>query len=277
MTKFAAIQMASGPNIQGNLTEADRLISQAVDAGAALVALPENFAHMGAEESDKLAIAESAGDGLIQAFMAEQARKHKIWIVGGTIPILTSNNTHVKAACLVFNADGEQVVRYDKFHLFDVQMHDSQEKYVESETIAAGDKLIWFDSPFGRIGLAVCYDVRFPELFRELIKHDVEIFVIPSAFTATTGQVHWEALIRARAIENLSYVVAANQGGYHVSGRETHGDSMIVDPWGNIMDRLQHGAGFVSAEIDLKHLALIRRNFPCLQHRRINSDNSHDG
>lgn len=277
MTKFAAIQMASGPNVQGNLTEAERLISLAVEAGASLIVLPENFAHMGAEESDKLTIAESEGQGLVQSFMAEQARQQQIWIIGGTIPILTNDNTHVKAACLVFNADGEQVARYDKFHLFDVQLQDSQEKYVESETISAGDTLVWFDSPFGRIGLAVCYDVRFPELFRELIKHEIEIFAIPSAFTATTGKVHWETLIRARAIENLCYVVAANQGGYHVNGRETHGDSMIVDPWGNIMDRLQHGAGIVVAEIDLKQLALIRQNFPSLQHRRINCGNIHDG
>ncbi len=284
MTKFAAIQMASGSNIQGNLTEAGRLISQAVGAGASLVVLPENFAHMGIEETDKLGIAEAAGDGMIQTFLADQAKQHNIWIVGGTIPILTSENTHVKAACLVFDSEGQQVARYDKFHLFDVEIEDgtdqkgenNQEKYAESETISAGDSLVWVDSPFGRIGLAVCYDVRFPELFRELIKHNIEIFAIPSAFTATTGQAHWETLLRARAIENLSYVVAPNQGGYHVNGRETHGDSMIVDPWGNIMDRLQAGSGFVAAEIDLDRLSLLRQNFPSLQHRRINCGTTDD-
>jgi len=281
MTKFAAIQMASGSNIQGNLTEAGRLISQAAAAGASLIVLPENFAHMGVEETDKLAIGETAGDGQIQRFLADQARQHNVWIIGGTIPILTSGNTHVKAACLVFDSEGNQVARYDKFHLFDVEIQDDhdkhREKYAESETISAGESLVWIDSPFGRIGMAVCYDVRFPELFRELIKHDVEIFAVPSAFTATTGQAHWETLIRARAIENLSYVVAANQGGYHVNGRETHGDSMIVDPWGNIMDRLQAGSGFVTAEIDLERLTLLRQNFPSLQHRRINCGTTNDG
>ena len=269
--------MASGSNVQGNLTEAKRLISLAVQAGACLVVLPENFAHMGMDESDKLVIAEQSGEGVIQDFLAEQARQHKIWIVGGTIPIATPESTHVNAACLVFDDAGNQVARYDKFHLFDVEIQDTQEKYVESETISAGDRLVWFDSPFGRIGIAVCYDVRFPELFRELMRQQVEIFVIPSAFSATTGQAHWEVLTRARAIENLSYVVAANQGGYHVNGRETYGDSMIVDPWGNIMDRLASGSGFVAADIDLERLRQIRQNFPSLQHRRINCGDTHDG
>ena len=277
MTKLAAIQMASGTNVQGNLTETERLIDLAVEAGVSLIVLPENFAHMGMKETDKLDIAETAGEGPIQNFLAEQALKHGIWIVGGTIPVVTSNNTHVTATCLVFNNEGQQVARYDKLHLFDVKLQDSEESYAESETISAGDKPVWFDSPFGRIGLAICYDVRFPELFRELIKHDVEIFAIPSAFTATTGRAHWESLIRARAIENLSYVVAANQGGYHVNGRETYGDSMIVDPWGNIMDRLQHGSGVVLADINRDRLLSIRQNFPSLKHRRINCESIQNG
>ena len=277
MTKFAAIQMASGSNVQGNLTEAERLITLAVEAGASLIVLPENFAHMGMEETDKLDIAEQFGNGAIQSFLAEQARHHQVWIVGGTIPIATPDKTHVKATCLVFDAEGNQVCRYDKFHLFDVRIQDTQEQYAESETISAGENLAWFDSPFGRIGIAVCYDIRFPELFRELIRHDIEIFVVPSAFTATTGQAHWEVLIRARAIENLAYVVAANQGGFHVNGRETYGDSMIVDPWGNVLDRLVSGSGFVAAEIDRKRLAKIRQNFPSLQHRRLNCGATDDG
>jgi nitrilase len=277
MTKFAAIQMASGSNIQGNLTETKRLIDLAVEAGASLIVLPENFAHMGMKESDKLEIAEIAGEGPIQRFLADQARRHGIWIIGGTIPVLTDKNTHVTATCLVFNNDGQQVARYDKLHLFDVKLQDSDENYSESETISAGTVAVWFDSPFGRIGLAICYDVRFPELFRELVKHNVEIFAIPSAFTATTGQAHWETLIRARAIENLCYVVAADQGGYHVNGRETYGDSMIVDPWGNIMDRLQHGSGFVIADIDRERLSSIRQNFPSLKHRRINCESIQNG
>lgn len=268
--------MASGSNVQGNLSEAARLISQAVESGAGLIVLPENFAHMGMQETDKLEIAEPAGEGVIQSFLADQALQNQVWIVGGTIPISTDRNTHVNAACLVYNAQGEQVARYDKLHLFDVEIQDTQEKYVESETISAGEKLTWFDSPFGRIGLAVCYDVRFPELFRELINQDIEIFAIPSAFTATTGQAHWETLVRARAIENLSYVVAANQGGYHVNGRETHGHSMIVDPWGNILDRLESGPGVAVTEIDRERLDSIRKNFPSLLHRRINSGNSYD-
>lgn len=277
MKKIAAIQMASGSNVQGNLSEAERLISQAVEAGAGLIVLPENFAHMGMQETDKLEIAEPSGEGVIQSFLADQSHQNQVWIIGGTIPISTDRSTHVSATCLVFNDQGQQVARYDKLHLFDVEIQDTREKYAESETISAGEKLAWCDSPFGRIGLAVCYDVRFPELFRELMKHDIEIFAIPSAFTATTGQAHWETLVRARAIENLCYVVAANQGGYHVNGRETHGNSMIVDPWGNILDRLESGSGAVITEIDRDRLASIRKNFPSLQHRRISSGDSHDG
>jgi nitrilase len=223
---------------------------------------------MGMDERDKLSIAEKPGEGPIQNFLAEQSHHHKIWIVGGTVPLQADNN-HVSSACLVFDDQGELKARYDKIHLFDVELRDSNESYNESETVKAGDETAWFDSPFGRVGLAICYDLRFPELFRQLVEQGVEIFAIPSAFTATTGRAHWETLIRARAIENHCYVVAANQGGYHVNGRETYGDSMIVDPWGNIMDRLQHGSGVVIADSDREKLASIRENFPSLKHRRI--------
>ena len=269
MNRIAAIQMASGSNVQGNLTEASRLIDSAVTAGAKLIVLPENFSHMGMHEKDKLTLSESIGEGAIQEFLAEQARQKQIWLVAGTIPIKSDDHSRVFAACLVYDDTGDLVARYDKYHLFDVQLTATQENYFESETIKAGEGLVWFDSPFGRIGLAICYDVRFPELFRKLMEHNIDIFVIPSAFTATTGAAHWESLIRSRAIENLSYVVAANQGGYHVNGRETHGDSMIVDPWGNILDRLLRGSGFVHADIDLKQIQLTRSNFPALSHRRI--------
>ena len=262
--------MASGSNIQGNLTEAGRLINEAAENGAQLVVLPENFSHMGKKDSDNLKIAETIGHGPIQTFLAEQAAKHKIWLVGGTIPIKTETDERVYSSCLVYASDGKQVARYNKHHLFDVQLTDTNERYLESETFKPGDSLVWFDSPLGRVGLAICYDLRFPELFRSLMLDQVEIFVLPSAFTATTGAAHWESLIRSRAIENLSYVVAANQGGYHVSGRETYGDSMIVDPWGRILKRLERGPGVVMAEIDINRMRVLRSTFPALSHRRIN-------
>lgn len=276
MSKIAAIQMASGPNVSGNLAEAARLIAESAQAGAKLVLLPENFAHMGEQEEDKLRLAESPGDGPIQEFLAEQAQKYQLWIIGGTIPLQAEDNDHVKAACLVFDDTGKQVARYDKMHLFDVEISESNEQYIESETISSGTHLSWCDTPVGRVGLSVCYDVRFPELFRELMQNDIQIFMVPSAFTATTGQAHWEILIRARAIENLSYVVAANQGGYHVNGRETYGDTMIVDPWGNILDRLPRGSGVVVAELDLARLSRVRESFPALSHRRINCGKTND-
>jgi len=277
MNCIAAIQMASGSNVQGNLTEAVRLMEGAANAGAQLIVLPENFSHMGMEEEDKIKLAETIGEGPVQEFIAEQARKNQVWIVAGTLPIKSDDSARVYASCLVFNDKGELVSRYDKYHLFDVQLTETQENYLESKTIKAGNELVWFDSPLGRIGVAICYDVRFPELFRKLMEHNIDIFVIPSAFTATTGAAHWESLVRSRAIENLSYVVAANQGGYHVNGRETHGDSMIVDPWGNILDRLVRGSGFVLADIDLKQIQSIRANFPALSHRRITIGNKNDG
>ena len=264
----AAIQLASGPNLQGNLNQVARLLGEAARAGAQLIVLPENFAFMGNHETDKLAIAESPGEGVIQQFLAKQAREHGVWIIGGTMPMVANDNNHVYATCLVYDAQGEMVCRYDKCHLFDVRLTESNETYLESQTVAAGNTAVWFDSPFGRIGLAICYDLRFPELFRILMQHQVEILAIPSAFTATTGKAHWEVLLRARAIENLSYVIAPNQGGFHVNGRETFGDSMIVNPWGEVQQRLASGAGFVIAEIDRDKQATLRSTFPVLEHQR---------
>jgi deaminated glutathione amidase len=269
MHKLAAIQMASGPNVEANLLETERLIGRAVETGAELVVLPENFALMGMSEKDKVAIRERPGDGRIQHWLADQARRHRIWIVGGTVPLECPDPDKILAACMLFDDRGAAVARYDKIHLFDVHIVDNRESYNESETIANGKSVVVADTPFGRLGLAVCYDLRFPELFRAMLDRGAELVAVPAAFTAITGKAHWEILVRARAIENLIYVVAAAQGGYHVNGRETFGDSMIVDPWGTVMDRLRHGAGVVSACIDRGRLESTRRNFPTITHRRL--------
>jgi deaminated glutathione amidase len=263
--KVAAVQMASGPNVAGNLSEARRLIAKAAEQGARLVVLPEFFAIMGMNEQDKVAVREQPGSGVIQSFLSETARKHKIWLVGGSIPLVADVADKVRNTCLVFDENGEQVARYDKIHLFNLDL--GNERYHEAKTIESGKQVVVVDSPFGRIGLAVCYDLRFPELFRAM--KDVNIIVLPSAFTATTGKVHWEPLVRARAIENLSYVIAAAQGGYHVSGRETHGHSMIVDPWGRVMDELQRGSGVVIADVNPNYQASLRSSLPALSHRTL--------
>ncbi len=268
MSRVAAIQMASGPHVSANLLEVSRLIAQAAADGAKLVVLPEDFALMGSDQ-DKLKICEREDQGPIQAFLAGQAARHGIWLVGGTVPLFADDPMRVRAACLVYNATGQRVARYDKIHLFDVYLEETGEKYTESLATEAGKSTVALDTPFGRLGLAVCYDLRFPELLRSLVTQSIEIVALPAAFTAITGKAHWEILVRARAIENLCYVVAAAQGGYHLSGRETYGDSMIVDPWGVVLDRLARGAGVVSANLDRKRLQSIRRNFPALEHTRL--------
>jgi len=268
VSKVAAIQMASGPNVKANLAEAEKLIKIAIQQGAELVVLPENFAIMGTSETDKVKVAEDFGTGLLQNYLKEQAIKHNIWLVGGTIPIRSKEPGKVYAACLLFNPQGELVARYDKIHLFDVTIEASNESYTESQTIAGGDKVVVVDTPFGRLGLAVCYDLRFPELFRVMVDQGMEICALPSAFTSLTGKVHWESLLRSRAIENLSFMIAADQGGYHVGGRETHGDSMIIDPWGLVLNRLPHGTGVVVANLDTVKLEHTRKMFPALQHKR---------
>jgi nitrilase len=265
--KVAAIQMASGPKVEGNLSEARRLIGDAAAQGAKLVVLPEFFAIMSLKNQDMVQAREEPGQGAIQNFMSEMARMHKIWLMG-SLPLAASTPEKVRNSLLVFNDKGEQVARYDKIHLFSLTL--GNEHYNEANTIEAGDKVVVVDTPFGRIGLAVCYDLRFPEIFRAM--KDVNIIVLPSAFTATTGKVHWEPLIRARAIENLSYVIAAAQGGYHVSGRETHGHSMIVDPWGRIVDELQRGSGVVIADVDMNYQTSLRASLPALSHRTFHCD-----
>ena len=265
--KVAAIQMASGPIVSGNLKEAGRLIAKAAEQGAKLVVLPEFFAIMGMTEQDKLKVSEQAGTGPIQSFLSETARRHKIWLVGGSIPLAASTPDKVLNSCLVFNDQGVQVARYDKIHLFNLSL--GNESYDEAKTIEPGNKVVVLDSPFGRIGLAICYDLRFPELFRAM--KDVDIIVLPSAFTETTGKMHWETLVRARAIENLSYVIASAQGGYHVNGRETHGNSMIIGPWGRVLDRLARGSGVVIAEVNPTYQASLRTGLPALEHRTLYS------
>jgi deaminated glutathione amidase len=268
VSKVAAIQMASGPNVKANLAEAEKLIKIAVQQEAELVVLPENFAIMGMAETDKVKIAEDLGSGLLQDFLKAQAIKNNIWLVGGTIPLRSEEAGKAYASCLLINPQGEQVGRYDKIHLFDVTIEASNESYTESETVSAGKDIVVVDTPFGRLGLAVCYDLRFPELFRAMVEQKMEICALPSAFTSLTGRVHWESLLRSRAIENLTFMVAADQGGYHVGGRETHGDSMIVDPWGQVLNRLPHGTGVVVADIDIGKLEHTRKMFPVLEHKR---------
>jgi nitrilase len=265
VARIAGVQMASGPSIEGNLNEARRLIAMAAEAGAKLVALPEYFAIMGLRDRDKVAAREEPGKGPIQRFLAETARRHKIWLVGGSVPLVASVPDKVRNSCLVFDDKGRLVARYDKIHLFGFEM--GKERYAEHETIEPGSEVVTIDSPVGRLGLSICYDLRFPELYRAM--KDVDIILVPSAFTETTGKAHWETLIRARAIENLAYVLAPAQGGYHLNGRETHGDSMIVDPWGVVLDRLTRGSGVVTAGINLDHLRRLRRSLPALQHRTL--------
>ena len=268
-SRVAAVQMASGPNISANLMEAARLIAIAAkDHGAKLVVLPENFALVGLSEHDKVKIREAEGVGPIQDFLANQAARHGVWLVGGTIPLKAHDPQKVRAACMLWDERGRRMAHYDKMHLFDVHIAQTGENYAESLTIEAGGGPVVVDTPFGKLGLAVCYDLRFPELFRAMLEQGMEVMAVPAAFTAVTGMAHWEILVRARAVENLTYVIAAAQGGYHANGRETYGDSMIVDPWGVVLDRLPRGSGVVSAAIEPARLKSIRRNFPAIQHRR---------
>lgn len=265
IVRVAAVQMASGPNVSANLDEAERLIEMAVAAGAKLVALPEFFAIMGMKDTDKVHVREAEGKGPIQKFLAAQAKKHGIWLVGGSVPMACDNPKKVRNACMVYDDKGKLVARYDKIHLFGLDL--GNEHYKEQTTIEAGDRVVVVETPFGRLGLSVCYDLRFPELYRAM--GCVDLIVVPAAFTATTGKAHFETLIRARAIENLAYVIAPAQGGYHISGRETHGDSMIVDPWGNILDRLPRGSGVVVAGVNRAYQESLRKSLPALKHRTL--------
>ena len=265
--KVAAIQMTSGPEVAANLQQARELLEEAAGRGARLAALPENFSFIGLKDADKRAIAESDGSGPAQDFLATTAQRLKLWIVGGTVPLKAGADGRVAAACLVFSSDGQRVGRYDKIHLFDVDIPGRAERYRESAHVAPGCAAVVLDTPAGRLGLSVCYDVRFPELYRHLSAAGAQLLAVPSAFTGPTGRAHWETLLRARAIENLCYVVAPAQSGFHPGGRETYGDSMIVDYWGRVLQRVPRGRGSAVADIDTAQQASVRESFPALAHR----------
>jgi len=265
--KVAALQMTSGPDVAANLEQARVLLEEAVERGACLAALPENFAFMGLKDVDKRAVAEADGSGPAQDFLAATAQRLRLWIVGGTVPLAAGPDGRVAAACLVYDGDGRRVARYDKIHLFDVDIPGRAESYRESAHVAPGSRATVLDTPLGRLGLSVCYDVRFPELYRHLSACGAQLLAIPSAFTSPTGRAHWETLLRARAIENLCYVVAPAQSGFHPGGRETYGDSMIVDFWGRVLQRVPRGRGCAVAEVDVGRLSAVRQSFPALAHR----------
>lgn len=268
MSRVALVQMVSSANVQENLFSLDHFFSKARDEDAKLLVLPENFAFMGMKQPDKLLIAEPYGHGEAQLMVSQLAKQYAIWVIAGTI-FLQCSAKRVYAACLVYDDKGGCVARYDKIHLFDACV-SGQEEHQESATIQRGEGLVVVDTPVGCVGLSVCYDLRFPELYRQLALKGAKIFTVPSAFTSVTGAAHWEVLLRARAIENLCYVVASNQGGEHTSGRKTHGHSMIVEPWGKILCEQQKGPGVIVADIDLQHLRQLRRQLPCNDHHVLN-------
>ncbi|AGR73602.1 carbon-nitrogen hydrolase family protein [Burkholderia pseudomallei MSHR305] len=255
--------MVSTPDRERNLAEAGRLIADAAASGARLVLLPEYFCFMGHQDTDKLALAEAYRDGPIQRFLAERAKAHGIWVIGGTLPLKAPEPSRVLNTTLVFDPQGREAARYDKIHLFNFEKGD--ESFDEARTIRPGDAVRTFDAPFGRVGLSVCYDLRFPELYRRM--GDCAMIVVPSAFTYTTGRAHWETLLRARAVENQCYVLAAAQGGKHENGRRTWGRSMLVDPWGEIVAVRDEGAGVVAGEIDPARIADVRQSLPAWRHR----------
>lgn len=268
----AMIQLNSRDNVRINLDRTARLLYEAKQKGANLAVLPENFAFMGARGAEKLEVAEQDGDGPIQDFLASTAKGLGLWIVAGTVPLrLPGDSSRVAASSLVYNARGIRVTRYDKIHLFDVDVPGTgRGRYRESATIAAGPQTPrCIDTPVGRLGLSVCYDLRFPELYRRLVSDDAELLAVPSSFTVETGQSHWEVLLRARAIENQCWVLAAAQCGTHPDGRPTWGHSLVVDPWGEILGNLEDHEGIVVATIDRQRLRSVRQNFPSLQHRRL--------
>jgi deaminated glutathione amidase len=269
MGKVAAIQMTSSHIVADNLAAAGELLREAKDAGADIACLPENFAFIGLRDADKLQVAEADGAGAAQSFLSDAARQLKLWILGGTIVIRRDTDRRVTNSSLLIDASGKRVARYDKIHLFDVSIPGRDEQYRESTHTAPGREIVIADTPVGKLGLSVCYDMRFPELYRQLVSRGAEWLAMPAAFTVPTGRAHWETLLRARAIENLCYVVAPAQAGTHTSGRETYGDSIIVDYWGQVLSRLAKGNGVITAEIDLAKQAETRARFPALDNRQL--------
>ena len=266
--RVAAIQMTSSRRVDANLDEARHLIASAVTEGAQLIVLPENFSFLGASDAERIEAAEQAGSGPAQDFLLEQAREHRVWIVGGTVPILQEPGRACSRSMLV-DPEGRCAAAYDKIHLFDVTVPDNEkESYHESATTLAGGQPVTAATPYGRIGMTVCYDIRFPGLFHRLSCLGMDVLVVPAAFTVPTGLVHWEPLLKARAIESLVYVIASGQTGVHAGGRQTYGHSMVIDPWGAILAQRAAGAGIVVADLDMMRLNEIRRQFPVLEHRR---------
>jgi nitrilase len=266
-TRIAAVQMVSGPQVAANLDTAGRLVGEAVSRGARLVVLPEYFPIIGAADEDRVRAAEAdemdGSGGPVQRFLADTARRHGIWLVGGSIPLRSTRPGKMMNSSVVYSPDGKRVARYDKIHLFGFTK--GNEHYDEASFIEPGHELVVVDTPFARIGLSICYDLRFPELYRRM--GPLDLILVPAAFTETTGRAHWEILLRARAIENQCYVMAIGQGGVHPNGRETHGNSMVIDPWGTILDRLPKGEGVVIADLDPAFIAQTRQSLPALTHR----------
>lgn len=265
---IAAIQMRSGPDVEANLAAAGRLLREACEGGCRLAVLPENFALMARTHADRLRHAEEAHRGPIQQRLSRLCKELGLWLVAGTLPMRCGQPDKVRAACLVYDSRGEQVARYDKIHLFDVDLGDG-ERYAESDGFEPGDAPVVVATPYGKLGLAVCYDLRFPELFRALLAEGAEIISLPAAFTVPTGEAHWDVLLRARAIENSCYVVAAAQGGRHDNGRATYGHSMIVDPWGTVLNCKPEGTGVILARYEHERLDAVRRRLPSIKHRRL--------
>lgn len=267
--RVAAIQMNSGADVASNLQLAERLLGEAAADGCALAVLPENFALMPNKARDKALHAEQPGEGPVQAFLAATAQSLGLWIVAGSMPFVSPEAERVYGACPVYNSDGKQQAVYRKIHLFDVRLPDSEESYQESWSMYPGDDPVTVDTPAGKIGLTICYDVRFPELYRQLVDDGATVFTVPAAFTKVTGAAHWQTLLRARAIENLAYVIAPGQYGQHADNRETYGHSTIIDPWGRVLAEQAEGNCHVAAEIDPQLPAQLRSEFPALANRRL--------
>jgi predicted amidohydrolase len=261
--KVAAVQMVSEPEVQANLDTAGELIARAAGEGARVVALPEYFCILGLRDRDKVVVREDDGRGPIQDFLAAAAARNKVWLVGGSAPLACADPDKVRNSCLVYDETGRRVARYDKIHLFGFDL--GKERFQESRSIEPGSEVVTLDTPFARLGLSICYDLRFPEMYRKM--GPVDLILVPSSFTATTGKAHWEMLLRARAVENQAYVLAPAQGGHHKNGRDTWGHSMIIDPWGEVLGVLASGSGVVTAEIDHAEIARVRLSLPALTHR----------